>query len=125
MGEDDAHGNKLDAVETILLRAAIAGEVITYRDLAERLDLQPPHTIHQTTELLEALMRRHAATGAPQLACLVISRVRGGLPAPGFFMTLNELGLYQGPPEGEAARAFHEEEKRKCFALGRMARSIH
>ncbi len=125
MAEEHPPGHLLDMVETILLRAAIDAEVMTYQALAQRLNLQPPHTIHQTTELLEALMRRHAASASPILASLVISRARNGLPAPGFFLLLNELGLYDGPPHGEAARAFHETEKQKCFALGRMARSVH
>jgi hypothetical protein len=43
----------------------------------------------------------------PLRAAWVISRARGGLPAPGFFIKCNELGLYDGAPDGAMATAFH------------------
>ena len=88
---------------------------MTYRDVARRLELPPPGTIHQTTGLIEELMRRHARAGSPQLASLVVGRARGGMPAPGFFLLLGELGLYDGSPDGPDARAFHEALVRRCF----------
>ncbi|MEA1620083.1 hypothetical protein SOQ14_14355 [Erythrobacter sp. T5W1-R] len=54
--------------------------------------------------------------GAPQLASLVVSKARGGLPAPGYFVLLRELGLYAGPSEGPEAQAFHAGEVAACFA---------
>ena len=61
-------------------------------------------------------MRQQAKTGAPQLASLVISRARGGLPAPGFFILLQELGLYNSSVDGEDARDFHSQEMQRIFA---------
>lgn len=88
---------------------------MTYRQVAQHLELQPPNTIHQATELIEALMREHARCSSPQLASLVVSRVRNGLPAPGFFILLHELGLYNGSVDGEDARAYHAHEVDRCF----------
>lgn len=104
-----------DRLEALLVEAAKTRSTLTYRELAQKLDLQPPNTINQATTLLEALMRRHAEMGVPQLASLVISRNRGGLPAPGFFMLMEELGVYAGSFSGDDARAFHEAEKQRCF----------
>jgi hypothetical protein len=104
-------------LESLLIAAARERRLLTYAEVAAQLALQPPYVIHQTTELIEALMRLHAAAGAPQLASLVISKARGGLPAPGYFILLAELGLYDGPPDGPAARAFHAGETERCFAL--------
>ena len=85
------------------------------RQVAQLLELQPPHTIHQVTTLIEKIMRHHAKVDAPQLASLIISRVRGGIPAPGFFMLLEELGLYEGSVDGEDARHFHAHEMQRIF----------
>ncbi len=90
-----------------LQRIAVRGEPITYRALAEALELQPPNTIHQVAEALEWLMREDAANEHPFIAALVISRARHGLPAPGFFDIARELGRYDGAPSGPRAAAFH------------------
>ena len=90
-----------------LQRIAVRGEPITYKALAEALGLEPPNTIHQVTEALEWLMREDAANGHPFIAALVISRTRGGLPAPGFFDMAKELGRVHGDPSGPEAAAFH------------------
>lgn len=103
-------------LEALLIAAAREKRVMTYAEVARALDLPPPYTIHQAALLIEALMRHHAAAGAPQLACLVVSKARGGLPAPGFFALLAELGLYDGPADGPTARAFHAGEVARCFA---------
>ncbi len=88
----------------ILIATARSNATLTYADLARALDLRPPRTIRQTALLLEALMREQAEAGEPQLASLVTSRagerVRERLPAPGFFMKMRELGLYDGPDTG-------------------------
>lgn len=109
-------GVVIDRLEELLSKAAIERGTLTYAQVARALELEPPHTIHQTTELLAALMRKHASERVPQLASLVISRTRGGLPAPGFFMLLNELGLYGGSSDGDDAMAFHDVEKKRCYA---------
>ena len=105
----------LERLEAVLIEAAKTRNTLTYAQVAQRLELQPPHTIHQAAEWIEAMMRLHAKAGAPQLASLVISKARGGLPAPGFFLLLHELGLYEGSMDSEDARRFHAQEIERCF----------
>ncbi|MGE0094823.1 MAG: hypothetical protein AB7M05_19255 [Alphaproteobacteria bacterium] len=88
----------------------------TYKDLAVRVRVLPPHTIHKLTLALEALIREDAAAGRPLLAALVISRAPAGLPGRGFFLLAEELGLYAGSPDGPDARAFHDAELARIFA---------
>lgn len=102
-------------LESLLIDIGKTKNTITYAEVARILELQPPYTIHQITELLETMIRFHAKAGAPQLASLVISKARGGLPAPGFFLLLSELGLYEGTVDGEDARYFHTQEMHRCF----------
>lgn len=83
---------------------------ITYRSLAEALGLKPPKTIHRVAEALEHLMREDATMDRPFIASLLISKARGGLPAPGFFKCARRLGRYDGAVSGPAARAFHAAE---------------
>lgn len=94
----------------LLLPRAPRSELLTYAAAARALGLMPPLAIHRLTLGLEALMARDAALGAPFLSSLVISRARGGLPAPGFFIEAARLGRYAGPPEGPEAGAFHSAE---------------
>ena len=58
---------------------------MTYQELAKALHVLPPHSIHLVTEALERLLEEDAAANRPFIAALAISKVRGGLPAPGFF----------------------------------------
>ena len=108
-------GLMLERLEARLVEAARNRDTLTYQQVAQQLELQPPHTIHQATEYIEAMMRIHAHAEAPQLASLVISKMRGGLPAPGFFILLQQLGLYNGSVDGEDAKAFHAQEMQRCF----------
>ena len=94
-----------ERARTYLQQLALQGEPITYKALAEALELKPPNTIHQVTEALEWLMREDAANDHPFIAALVISRARGGLPAPGFFDIAKELGRFDGDPSGPDAAA--------------------
>ena len=71
---------------------------ITYQELAKALQILPPHSIHQVTEILEHLMEEDAAADRPFIAALAISKARGGLPAPGFFDCARRLGRFSGPP---------------------------
>ena len=80
---------------------------VTYQALAKALDLQPPNTIHQVTEALERLMGEDAGNGRPFIAALVISKARGGLPAPGFFERARQLGRFDDDACGPEAWAFH------------------
>jgi hypothetical protein len=111
----------LARLERLLITLAEQRRVMTYAEVARTLVLPPPHTIHKAAELIEALMRHHAAAGVPQLASLVVSKARGGLPAPGYFALLGELGLYAGPDHGPAAQAFHASAVAACFAAAARA----
>ena len=76
-----------------LKKVAKLGEPITYQALAKALNLLPPHTIHQVTITLEKLIEEDAKSCHPLIASLVISKARGGLPAPGFFNCVERVGL--------------------------------
>ena len=89
---------------------------IPYRELAEALQISPPHSIHRVTEALERLMEEDAAADRPFIAALVISTARGGLPAPGFFDCARRLGRFAGDPDGQDAWSFHAAELNSVFA---------
>ena len=68
------------------LATTIAGDrLITYAELAEAAGLTGRHRINRLTIWLEELIDSDAAANEPLRAARVISRARGGLPAPGFF----------------------------------------
>lgn len=90
----------------VLRALPVAALPITYRALAQRLELKPPHTIHRLTSALEVTMREDVARGVPMIAALVTSRWRGGLPAPGFFTVAAALGRH----DGSANAAFYRRE---------------
>ena len=94
--------------EMALASARRANQTITYAELADAATIPNPHRIHKLTEWLENGMRKDHAAGEPLRAALVISRKRGGLPAPGFFQLCGELGLYQGAVSGQHAVQFHK-----------------
>ncbi len=83
---------------------------VTYQEVARVLGLTPPNTIHQVREALEHLMTEDAATDRPFIAAIVISKARGGLPAPGFFDCAARLGRFDGDAAGPEAWAFHAAE---------------
>ena len=89
---------------------------ITYRELAKALQILPPHSIQRVTEALERLMEEDAAADRPFIAALAISKVRGGLPAPGFFDCARRLGRFAGDPDGQDAWSFHAAELNSVFA---------
>jgi hypothetical protein len=90
---------------------------IIYREAAKGLLLTPPNTIHQLTEALEELMAEDAAADRPFIAAMVISKWRGGLPAPGFFDCAARLGRFAGDATGPDARVFHAIELNAVLAL--------
>ena len=94
---------------------AKAGKAISYADLAQRLGLKPPQTIHRLTQALERLMEEDAAAGRPLLAALCTSKTRPGLPGPGFFEKAQALGIFAGDAAGPAAGAFHADELRRAM----------
>ena len=97
----------------------IAGQAtpITYKALAKALDVTPPNTIRQVTEALERLMQEDAANGRPFIAALVISKARGGLPAPGFFDCARRLGRFHCDPSGPEARTIYTAEFHAAVAF--------
>ena len=105
----------LQRLASLLDRQARYGRTLTYREAAESLQLEPPCVIHQTTRLLEQLMEIDAGAGRPLRASLVVSKVRGGKPAPGFFDKAAALGV-QGD---EDDAGFH---RRQVEALVSAAR---
>ena len=66
---------------------------ITYNALAATANMTGPQKIHRLTSWLEQLMAEDYHNDRPLRAAVVISKARGGLPAPGFFNKAKELGL--------------------------------
>ena len=93
--------------EMALATTAANNRLITYAELAEAAGLTGRHRINRLTVWLEELIDSYAAANIPLRASRVISRSRGGLPAPGFFMKCAALGLYDGPTDGPQAYSFH------------------
>jgi hypothetical protein len=90
------------------LASVIAGQnLITYAELADAAKIPGPHRIHKLTIWLEDVLQADHAANQPIRAAWVISRSRGGIPAPGFFMKCKEIGLYDGPTDGPKAQVFH------------------
>lgn len=75
---------------------AAQGKTITYGTLARDLGWR----VADLTAALERLMEEDATAGRPQRAALLEGRLSVGLPAPGFFLKLSELGI---PPADPAA----------------------
>ena len=107
-------GNRLQTIASrlrkLLQKIAERQVPITYQELVKALGLTPPNTIHQVAKALEHLMAEDAATDRPFIAAIAISKVRGGLPAPGFFDCARRLGRFVGDEAGLEAWAFHARE---------------
>ena len=93
--------------EMALASVIAADRLITYAELADAATIPPPHRIHKLTLWLETKLVADHQAGTKLRTARVISRSRGGLPAPGFFIKCRELGLYDGPADGPLAQAFH------------------
>ena len=93
--------------EIALAVAIKSRRLITYADLADTAAIPAPNRINKLSQWLEATMELDHAQSMSLRAAWVISRARGGLPAPGFFIKCKELGLYDGPSDGASAIAFH------------------
>jgi hypothetical protein len=103
--EDQVWQNR---AEMALASATSLGRMVTYAEMADAADIPAPQRIHKLTLWLESTMRQDHAACQPLRAALVISRNRRGLPAPGFFMLCQELGIYQGAETGADAAQFHQ-----------------
>jgi hypothetical protein len=55
-----------------LIDQAQTGNPTMYKELADRLGLEPQQTIHRIVETLEALMEDDVAAGRPMLAALCV-----------------------------------------------------
>tara|TARA_R110000787_G_scaffold69699_2_gene155060 strand:+ start:112 stop:462 length:351 start_codon:yes stop_codon:yes gene_type:complete len=94
---------------------------ITYQALAKALQLSPPNTIHQLTVALECLIEEDVTAGHPLIAALVISKARGGLPAPGFFECARRVGRFDGDPLGPEASNFYAAEFNEAVRFWRSS----
>ena len=94
--------------EMALASATSLGRIVTYAEMADAANIPAPQRIHKLTVWLETTMRQDHSAGQPLRAALVISRSRNGLPAPGFFLLCQALGIYQGPETGADATQFHQ-----------------
>ena len=109
-----------------LLEQARTGLPVTYKELADRLELSPPHTIHRITEALEQLMEEDVAAGRPLLAAFAVSKARPGIPARGFFLKARALGVCSGDLAEQEALDFssiaaHEFHSRQQIARVEIA----
>ena len=103
------------AVRAALIPLARARRTVTYRELAARVPVPPPHGIHKLTLALEDLVRADHAADRPLLAALAVSRTAPGIPGRGFFLLLAELGRYAGADRGGEAAAAHAAELARAF----------
>jgi hypothetical protein len=104
------------ALRRALVEVAGGRRTVTYQDLAVLAAVPAPHRIHKLTLALEDLIRADHAAGRPLLAAVAISRARNGIPGPGFFHLLAELGRYAGPDAGPAAAEAHAGELEAAWA---------
>lgn len=99
-------------VEMALFSLISTKAMITYDELARTADIPPPHRIHKLTFFLEELMAVDAEAGQPLRSAVVISKVRGGVPAPGFFDCCRQLGLLTDDDE----TGFHQNCLNRLFS---------
>ena len=104
-------------VREYLRHIAARAEPITYKALADALELTPPNTLHQVAMALEHLMQEDAANGHPFIAALVISKARDGLPAPGFFDCASRLGRFESGTSGPETSEFYGAELAAAVAF--------
>ena len=90
---------------------------ITYGQAAKALQLSPPNTIRQLRVALQQLIAEDASAGRPLIAAMVISKWRGGVPAPDFFDCAARLGCFAGDVTGPDAKEFHAVELKAVLAL--------
>lgn len=109
-GSDNDDRELIERLRRALRDCAAAGETVTYRDLAARVDFPGPHAIHRLTALLEVMIREDHDAGRPLLAALAVSRAQRGIPGRGFFQLLAGLGRYGGLDQGPEAAAWHASE---------------
>jgi len=93
---DSARDADLVRLRAALEQARRERRTITYLQAADAVGVEPPQRIHKLSRLVEILLKQDVNAGKPPLAALVVSRVRGGIPAPGFFDRAARLGIFDG-----------------------------
>lgn len=88
--------------------------LVTYRALAERLQLPAP-AMQTLTAALEHLAALDARADRPLRSALVISQGASRLPRTGFFECATRLGRFSGPADGAAAASWHAGEVARVF----------
>ena len=106
-GDDPGDEGWRQRAAMALSAAAAAERLVTYAELADAAGITGRHRINRLTSWLETELEREVRDGARLLTARVISRARGGIPAPGFFQKCADLGIYDGPEDGPQAVAFH------------------
>ena len=101
-------GTELERLRCVLQQARRERRTLTYLEVADQIGLEPPRRIHRTTRLIEQLLNEDVRAGRLPLAALVVSRVRDGLPAPGFFDRARRLGMDPGTDPASFHRAMLE-----------------
>ena len=92
-------------LRAILEQARLERKTLTYLQAADAVGVEPPQRIHKLSRLVEILLKQDVDAGRAPLSALVVSRVRGGLPAPGFFDRAARLGIF----DGHDPERFHSE----------------
>lgn len=87
---------------------------VTYQVLAKTLSLAPPNTIHQLTMALECLIEEDANATRPLIAAFVVSKAKGGMPAPGFFDCARKVGYMEGNASVTDERALYAAEFKRA-----------
>lgn len=109
----------LELLEARLIRAALAGRAETYGSLLAFFERRvTPVTVAALCRDLGRVGERIEALGGPDLACLVV-RASDGLPGAGYFTSLREAGLYDGPPTGPEAERFVAKAQRRARVYAR------
>ena len=70
------------------------------------------------------LIEEDAAAARPLIAALVVSKARGGLPAPGFFDCARRVGCFDGDPSGPEGSAFYAAEFNRAVEFWSAAADV-
>jgi len=97
----------------VLEELAATGRTLNYREFASVMGIDISPVILTTTYLLEIIVREDFVAQRPVLSSVVIQKGKSGIPRKGFFMLLEELGLYQGDYDNAQAAQWHLNELKK------------
>ena len=104
-----------NALRKILIHHASRRTTLDYKQLTLQLEIKPPKSIKQVTDLLEACQEDDALLQRAQLAAITIQKTGPKCPRPGFFQKLKALNLYAGADQGPQAEMWHQNELEKVF----------